>query len=207
MDSRSAAVASRECPFQALGFGEPKRPFLFDDIVGGYIGSVTYAATSLCAAAGPILCSEAHIPPAKTVTDRTLPKSACFPRRSLGPPPGYFAQGRSLAVILRSRGLVAGRPVRGVRLHAHASSSLTPMLFLSDARLHGSKTTATNTSEMNMIRRLFAVGAIAAVALALIRLSAQRASRRATDEAANAEWESEGGSSAAASRGSVAPSA
>ena len=51
---------------------------------------------------------------------------------------------------------------------------------------------------MNMIRRLFMLGAIAAVALALIRrLNAQRASRRATDEAANAEWESEGGSSAA----------
>jgi hypothetical protein len=48
-----------------------------------------------------------------------------------------------------------------------------------------------------MIRRLFVVAAIAAVALALIRLNAQRAARRATDEAANAEWESEGGSSAA----------
>jgi hypothetical protein len=71
------------------------------------------------------------------------------------------------------------------------------MPFLSDARLHGSKTMATDTSEMNMIRRLFVVAAIAAVALALIRLNAQRASRRATDEAANAEWESEGGSSAA----------
>jgi hypothetical protein len=64
---------------------------------------------------------------------------------------------------------------------------------------------ATDTSEMNMIRRLFVVAAIAAVALALIRLNAQRASRRATDEAANAEWETEGGSSAA-SRGSGAPS-
>jgi hypothetical protein len=71
------------------------------------------------------------------------------------------------------------------------------MPFLSDARLHGSKTMATDTSEINMIRRLFVVAAIAAVALALIRLNAQRASRRATDEAANAEWESEGGSSAA----------
>jgi hypothetical protein len=72
------------------------------------------------------------------------------------------------------------------------------MPFLSDARLHGSKTMATDRSEMNMIRRLFMLGAIAAVALALIRrLNAQRASRRATDEAANAEWESEGGSSAA----------
>jgi hypothetical protein len=72
------------------------------------------------------------------------------------------------------------------------------MPFLSDARLHGSKTMATNTSEVNMIRRLFVVGAIAAVALVLIRrLNAQRASRRATDEAANTEWESEGGSSAA----------
>jgi hypothetical protein len=71
------------------------------------------------------------------------------------------------------------------------------MRFLSDARLHGSYPVATDTSEMNMIRRLFVVAAIAAVALALIRLNAQRAARRATDEAANAEWESEGGSSAA----------
>jgi hypothetical protein len=74
--------------FQALGFGEPKRPFLFDDIVGGYIGSVTYAATPLCAAAGPILCSEAHIPRAKTVTDRTLPESATlFPYQMSADPP------------------------------------------------------------------------------------------------------------------------
>ena len=65
---------------------------------------------------------------------------------------------------------------------------------------------ATDKSEMKMFRRLIVVIGIAAVALALIRLSAQRASRRATDEAASAEWESEGGSSAA-SRGSTAPSA
>jgi hypothetical protein len=65
---------------------------------------------------------------------------------------------------------------------------------------------ATDKSEVKMFRRLIVVSGIAAVALALIRLSAQRASRRATDEAASAEWESEGGSSAA-SRGSAAPSA
>jgi hypothetical protein len=98
------------------------------------------------------------------------------------------------------------RPIRGVRLHAHASSSLTLVPFLGDARLHGSKTMATDTSEMNMIRQLIVVGAIAAVAFALIRLNARRANQRATDEAANAEWESEGGS-AAAPRGSGAPSA
>jgi len=57
-----------------------------------------------------------------------------------------------------------------------------------------------------MFRRLLVVSAIAAVALALIRFNAQRASRRATDEAARANWESEGGSSAAP-RGSAAPSA
>jgi hypothetical protein len=65
---------------------------------------------------------------------------------------------------------------------------------------------AVDTSEMNMIRQLIVVGAIAAAALALIRVNAQRASQRATDEAANAEWESEGGS-AAASKGSGAPTA
>lgn len=62
----------------------------------------------------------------------------------------------------------------------------------------------TDTSEMNMIRQLIVLGAIAAAAFALIRLNAQQASQRANDEAANAEWESEGGS-AAVSRGSGAP--
>ena len=57
-----------------------------------------------------------------------------------------------------------------------------------------------------MFRQLIVVSAIAAVALAVIRLNAKRASRRATDEAASAEWESEGGSMAA-STGSAAPSA
>ena len=57
-----------------------------------------------------------------------------------------------------------------------------------------------------MIRQLIVAAAIAAVAFTLIRLNAQRASQRATDEASNADWESEGGS-AAASRGSGAPSA
>jgi hypothetical protein len=57
-----------------------------------------------------------------------------------------------------------------------------------------------------MLHRLIVVSAIAAVALAVIRLNAKRASRRATDEAASAEWESEGGSTAA-STGSAAPSA
>jgi hypothetical protein len=65
---------------------------------------------------------------------------------------------------------------------------------------------AIDTSEMNMIRQLIVVGAMAAVAFALIRLNAQRASQRASDEAANAEWESEGGS-AAASSGAGAPRA
>ena len=48
-----------------------------------------------------------------------------------------------------------------------------------------------------MFRRLIVVSAIAAVAVALIRLNALRANRRAIDEAATADWESEGGSSAA----------
>jgi hypothetical protein len=55
-----------------------------------------------------------------------------------------------------------------------------------------------------MFRRLLVVSAIAAAALALIRLNAQRASRRATDEAARTNWESEGG--AAAPREPAAPS-
>lgn len=53
-----------------------------------------------------------------------------------------------------------------------------------------------------MFRRLIVVSAIvvsaiAAGAVALIRLNAQRASQRAADEAARADWESDGGSSAA----------
>jgi hypothetical protein len=88
-------------------------------------------------------------------------------------------------------------PVRGVRLHVHASYSLTPVPFLSDACLHGTTTKATDTSEMNMFRQLIVVSAIAAAALVLIRLNPQRTNRRDTDEAARADWESEGGSSAA----------
>ena len=57
-----------------------------------------------------------------------------------------------------------------------------------------------------MFRLLLVVSAIAAAALALTRLNARRASQRATDEAARANWESEGGSSAAP-RGPAAPSA
>jgi hypothetical protein len=57
-----------------------------------------------------------------------------------------------------------------------------------------------------MFRRLLVVSAIAAAALALIRLSAQRASQRATDEAARANWEGEGGASSAP-RGPAAPRA
>jgi hypothetical protein len=57
-----------------------------------------------------------------------------------------------------------------------------------------------------MFRRLLVVTAIAAAALALVRLNAQRAGQRATDEAARANWESEGGSSAAP-RGPAAPRA
>jgi hypothetical protein len=56
-----------------------------------------------------------------------------------------------------------------------------------------------------MFRRLLVVSAIAAAAWALIRLTAQRASQRASDEAACANWEGEGGGSAP--RGAPAPSA
>jgi hypothetical protein len=70
----------------------------------------------------------------------------------------------------------------------------------------GIEAQATDRSEMNMFRRLIVVSAMAAVAVALIGLNAQRASRRANDEAASADWESEGGSSAA-SRGWAARSA
>jgi len=85
MDSRSAVVAWCENPFHAVCLEEPKRPFLFDGIVGRCIESHAYAATPLWAVADPIHCSEAHIPRAKTVTDRTLPKSAVlFPYQKLG---------------------------------------------------------------------------------------------------------------------------
>jgi hypothetical protein len=58
----------------------------------------------------------------------------------------------------------------------------------------------------NMFRRLIMISAIAAGALALIRLNAQRARQRATDAAARDNWEGEGGASAAP-KGSAAPGA
>jgi hypothetical protein len=189
---------------------------------------LTYAATPLWAVADPIRCSVTHIQRAETVTDRTLPR--CGPLSDVSVSVEQRGKGnkRNLVVWRLTAPLCARAPslfsslsrvfrffrlalavtlAHAVfRLHAHASSSLIFVLFLSDACLHGRQTKSTYTSEMNMLHRLIVVSAIAAVALAVIRLNAKRASRRATDEAASAEWESEGGSTAA-STGSAAPSA
>jgi hypothetical protein len=103
---------------------------------------------------------------------------------------------------VRKRTYLERIPVRGVRLHVHESSRLTPMPFLSDDWLHR---TATQETDTNMFRQLIVVAAIATAALVLIRRNAQRSDRHATDEAARADWESEGGASATP-RGSAPPS-
>ena len=99
--------------------------------------------------------------------------------------------------------VIAGH-VRGVRLHVYATSSLTPVPFSERCWPAWNRDEGNRHEEMNMFRRLLVVSAIAAGALALIRLNARRASQRATDEAARANWKSEGGASAA-SRGTPAP--